>query len=44
MDNFIKAQERYFFAVNERTPEKEQILRDGIQKVIDNFENMVAHK
>ena len=44
MDNFIKAQERYFFNVNERTPEKEQILRDGIQKVIDNFENMVAHK
>jgi hypothetical protein len=41
MDNFIKAQERYFFAVNERTPEKEQILRDGIQKVIDNHENMV---
>ena len=44
MDNFIKAQERYFFAVNERTPEKEQILRDGIQKVIDNFENMVARR
>jgi len=41
MENFIKAQERYFFAVNERTPEKEQILRDGIQKVIDNHENMV---
>lgn len=44
MDNFIKAQERYFFAVNERTPEKEQILRDGVQKVIDNFENMVARR
>ena len=44
MDNFIRAQERYFFNVNERTPEKEQILRDGVQKVIDNFENMVAHK
>ena len=41
MDNFIKAQERYFFAVNERTPEKEQILRDGVQAVIDNHENMV---
>ena len=44
MDNFIKAQERYFFAVNERTPEKEQIIRDGVQSVIDNFENMVAHR
>ena len=41
MDNFIKAQERYFFAVNERTPEKEQILRDGVQAVADNHENMV---
>ena len=41
MDNFIKAQERYFFAVNERTPEKEAILRDGVQAVIDNHENMV---
>ena len=44
MDNFIKAQERYFFAVNERTPEKEAIIRDGIQRVIDNFENVVAHR
>jgi hypothetical protein len=44
MDNFIKAQEQYFFAVNERTPEKEQILRDGVQKVIDNFKNMVARR
>ena len=42
IDNFIKAQERYFFAVNERTPEKEAILRDGIQKVIENFENTVT--
>ena len=41
MDNFIKQQENYFFAVNERTPEKEQILREGIQKVIDNQDNMV---
>ena len=44
MDNFIKAQERYFFAVNERTPEKEAILKAGIDAVIANFENMVAHK
>jgi hypothetical protein len=44
MDNFIKAQERYFFAVNERTPEKEAIIRDGIQRVIDNFDNIVAHR
>ena len=44
MENFIKAQERYFFAVNERTPEKEQILRDGVQKVIDNHENMVFNR
>ena len=41
LDKFIEEQERYFFAVNERTPEKEQILRDGMQKVIDNFENVV---
>ena len=41
MDNFIKQQENYFFSVNERTPEKEQIIRDGVQAVIDNHENMV---
>ena len=41
MDNFIRQQENYFFSVNERTPEKEQILRDGVQAVIDNHENMV---
>ena len=44
MENFIKAQERYFFSVNERTPEKEQILRDGVQAVIDNHENMVYRR
>ena len=44
MDNFIKAQERYFFNVNERTEEKEKILRDGVQKVIENFGNMVARR
>ena len=41
MDNFIRQQENYFFAVNERTLEKEAILHDGVQAVIDNHENMV---
>ena len=40
----VAHQEERFFAVNERTPEKEQILRDGVQKVIDNFKNMVARR
>ena len=44
MDNFIKQQENYFFAVNERTPEKETIIRDGVQAVIDNHENMVFRR
>lgn len=41
LDKFIEEQENYFFAVNERTPEKEQILKDGMQRVIDNFDNVV---
>ena len=44
MDNFIKQQENYFFSVNERTPEKEQIIREGVQAVIDNHENMVYRR
>ena len=30
IENFLRAQERYFFAVNERAPEKEAIIRSGV--------------
>lgn len=37
IENFMRAQERYFFAVNERTPEKEAIIRSGVDsKVVAN--------
>ena len=32
IEKFMMAQERYFFAVNKRTPEKEAIIRQGVDK------------
>ena len=44
LDKFLNEQEKYFFAVNERTPEKEAIIREGIEAVRANFANAVVSR
>ena len=42
IDRFMQAQERYFFAVNERTPEKEAIIRGELLEVQNGDPSVVV--